>query len=189
MNNCKINNFEYMRNNILGIYYTILFLLEIVSTGFIINKMSDIIEITSNNNTFIEECKYDKLNSFNHGKLYYNTVLLFISLICVMSVISIYILYQLKINRKKLEYNQELIYNDNNDNKIKFILGIILLILCIVYYILNITQFIYQLYDIDIDCIKIINNNIDNFNVIYSILQCATSFIIISIIFLFPLFR
>jgi len=189
---------EHSKYIILICLYFILVLLELVCTSFLIDN-NQLIKNVLRNETFKIQCKSDRINTFDDGVLYQNTFAFLIMLSIMISIILINIFY----NKKKSNVVSHQI-NDHGESKpllnlineheeesksllnlikterIELTFNIILIMSIIGFFVLNISQLVLQSYNVSIDCIKLIDNNINGFFLIYSALECCCAFIVTS---------
>ena len=190
----------YIKESILIVAYTILIILQISSTSYIIDN-SDRINNILQNDTFKINCKNDyinKLNSLYNGSTYNNIcAILASSTIIIGSFILIminkYIEYRIDIKNKNsyqsltnVDDDFENKYDDENigliskkiiDKKMYVTsINTIFVISIITYIITNGIQFILQINNVNNNCIEYINNYVDNFTIMYKIML-YTSFL------------
>jgi len=183
---------EYLKNIILYGLYFIFITIELICTSFLIYNTESIKNIL-NNEIFQIHCKSDRINTFNDGVLYENTFAFLIMLLVMILMILINI-FNYKKNLKNTyelktyEEESKLLLNIIKIDRIKLTFNIILIMSIIGFFVLNITQLIFQLYNVSIKCIKLIDNNINGFLVVYSLLGCCCTLISISLIFICSFF-
>jgi hypothetical protein len=179
------------------VFYSVVVIIELSCSGFIITNLESIVKFIKNNETFINNCDNDRITSFNHGSLYDNTIALFSVISILLCIIVIRMIYSnSKINEL---YNYQSINEIENQNiqlftnitfdKIRLIFDIIFVLSIITFCILNITQFVFQLYNVQRKCIEIIDNNINGFGLSYNILECTSVLLFISIVFGISFFK
>jgi hypothetical protein len=186
----------YIRDMVVITFYSILLLIELFCTGFIMNRIDLITNVIKYNETFISECNSDKITTFNHGSLYDNTIglLSIISILLTMLVINKFTKFS---NKNSSEYIPLININNEDNNrdnlisiyKIRLAIDIIFIMSLFATYILNITQLIFQFLDVESSCVELIDNKVNGFFTVYNILQCASIFMIISVIFIYPLYK
>ncbi len=182
---CKLNGCFYATLA----FYLILMILELASASFIINNIDKLLNFIKHNETFIKDCDSDGLNSFDHGTLYNNTIVLLVALFLLLIMMIIKLIYEIKNNRHDESdglinnFNESIRFLRNIANKSREAFSIPLISLCIICYVLNITQFIFQLYNVNMDCVELINSEITNFSTMYNILQCSSAVAVLSAIF------
>lgn len=186
---------EYLRNILLISFYSIFITLELICTSFLIDNIDSIKNVLKND-TFQMECKSDRINTFENGVLYKNTFAFFIMILIMITMIIINIINIFNYEKKSIEYdiknyNEEskLLLNIIKTNKIELCFNIILIISIIGYIVLNITQLIFQLYNVSINCIELIDDNVNGFLLVYSLLECCCILLIISLFFIYAFFK
>ena len=194
---------RYFRNILIVGLYSIFITLELVCTSFLIDNTESIKNILKNE-TFQEKCNLDRINTFDNGVLYENTFAFLIMLSVMVGMILINILYY---NKKSniIPYNKKsniIPYNIEEEEeeskpllniikleRIELTFNIILIMSIIGVFALNVTQFIFQLYNVSISCIELIDDNLDGFLVVYSLLECCCTLVIISVFFMYAFFK
>jgi hypothetical protein len=161
--------------------FSVLFILEFVSTSYLIYNNNSIKNVLKQE-SFQNICYADKINTFDNGILYHNT-LAFLILLCILfSTIIISYIVNNKLGNNRLEYTR-LEYNRLEYTRLEQCIYIFLIIILIGIVIINITQLIFQLYNISFNCIELINNSVSGFTSIYSILGCCCCLMLILVIF------
>jgi len=149
------------------------------------------------NDTFVASCETDRINTLDHGTIYNNTL----GLVVVASVcISIFCVTEI-LKKKNREYNINSFYQLEGENsslidrmklklyKLELTTDIILIMSIIAVYVLNVLQIIFQIYGVNIDCIKLIDNKINGFFAVYGMLECICCIVAISAFFILPMYK
>jgi hypothetical protein len=180
---------EYFRNILTIGFYSIFITLELICTSFLIDNKESIKNILKNE-TFRTQCNSDKINTFDDGVLYENTFAFLIMLSIMIGVALINIINYRK-NSKKVTYEEESkpLLNIIKIDRIELTFNIILIMSIIGVFVLNITQLIFQLYNVSTKCIELIDNNINGFMIVYSLLECCCTLVIISLVFIFAFYK
>ncbi len=183
---------EYLRNIILTTLYGIFITLELICTSFLIDNIDSIKNVLKND-TFQMECKSDRINTFDDGVLYENTFafVIMISIMIGMIIINIFNHKKKSIGYDLKNYNEESkpLLNIIKIDKIELCFNIILIMSIIGFIILNVTQLIFQLYNVSINCIELIDDSVSGFLLVYSLLECCCTLLIISLFFLYAFFK
>lgn len=185
---------EYLRNILITGLYFIFITLELVCTSFLIDNNESIKNVLRNE-TFQIHCKSDRINTFDNGVLYQNTFAFLIMLSVMIGMILINI-FNYKKKSKIISYNINSYEGESKPllhiiktERIELTFNIILIMSIIGFFIVNITQLIFQLYNISINCIELIDDNINGFLVVYSLLECCCTLVIISFFFMYAFFK
>lgn len=194
-NGRDIDRYTNGRDTIIISIYSGLIILELLSSFFLIHNKNNIINYIEFNNTFIDRCKDSNINK-NYDNIFNNTLAILINIFIIFTTFISMIINKYKNKRRiyNIKYQNDLEYDGLllnkgiikkeliNDETINITINILFVLSIISYIIINIIQFIYQINNVDMYCIKLINNSVNNFYIIYNLLSCVS---LISIILFF----
>ena len=186
----------YIKESILITSYTILIILQISSTSYILDN-SDRINDILQNESFKIKCKNDSINKILYNGSTYNNIcaILASSTVIIGSFLLIminkYIEYKIDIKNKN---SYQSLTNDIDDFENKYedenlgliskkiidkkmyvtSINTIFVISIFSYIITNGIQFILQINNVNNNCIEYINNYVDNFTIMYKIMLYAS---------------
>jgi hypothetical protein len=197
----NIDKYTNKRDTLIISIYFGLIMLELISSSFMIHNKNNIINYIEYNNTFIEKCNNSNIYK-NYDNIFNNILAMLINISIIFTTFIFLIINKFKNKRKRIydiKYQNDLesdglILNNKgiikkeliDDETIDITINILFVLSIISHIIINIIQFIYQINNIDIYCIQLINNHVNNFYIIYNLLSCI-SFISVILFFIIGL--
>ena len=195
--------YKYVRDIIIITIYSLVLLCQLAFSSYILYNKNNITNTLINYQN-ISYCKNDSIYRLQNGSLNKLSLLVFVS--CIYIIITF---LALLINKKLIKKDYESLNDhdfdhdlDNNDiiipnllNKYNYnsplYLFFIIFIICFI--TCNGIQYVLQVNNISIDCIKYIDNYVHNFYIIYQCIQIC-SFIssyclIITLLYCFIMYR
>ena len=193
--------YKYLRDIIIITTYSLVLICQFSFSSFIIYNKNNIINTLINYQN-ISACKNDSIYRLQNGSLNMLSVFIFACSIFIVITFISFLIIKILIeygSLNNIDLDNDL---DNNDIIIPTLLNksnyklcsyllFIIFILCFI--ICNGFQYVLQINNISVDCIKYIDNYVDNFYIIYqSIIIC--SFIssycfIITLLYCFIMYR
>lgn len=190
---------KYIRDIILIILYGFFVISQLSCGAFIIDKKEYLENILYNYKN-ISECKNDAIYRLNNGALINNSLAILISSSIIIGTFLLLVINDyLNKYYDKLSRNEYTSLDDTNKESIitkqlmprdKYDLAIHIIFICsiICFIVCNGIQFVLQLNNIDDNCLKYINDRIDNFYGIYKYMLTISFFASYGLLFIIPMF-